>query len=84
VNVIPANASAVVANATVTDTTAASYLSIFPDKTTRPTASDLNWSPGETVPNLVVAKLGLDGAWSLYNSQGTTNAISDVEGWYAP
>jgi hypothetical protein len=73
---------AVVANVTATNTTAASYLTVWPDGTTRPNASDLNWVAGETVPNLVVAELGSDGAVDIYNYSGSTDVIVDVEGYY--
>jgi hypothetical protein len=73
---------AVVANVTVTNTTGASYLTVWPDGTAQPIASDLNWVAGETVPNLVVAKLGSDGAVDIYNYSGSTDVIVDVEGYY--
>jgi hypothetical protein len=79
---VPADAKAVVANLTVTDTTAPSYLTAYPDGVTRPTASDVNWIAGETVPNLTIVKLGAGGAIDLYNAAGHTDAIIDVVGWY--
>jgi len=74
--------SAVVLNVTVTDATAASYLTVWPDGATRPNASDLNWVAGLTVPNLVVVKVGPDGTIDLYNAAGSTDVIIDVVGWY--
>ena len=74
--------SAVVLNVTATDTTGASYLTVWPDGAARPNASDLNWIAGLTVPNLVVVKLGSDGKIQLYNPVGSTNVIIDVVGWY--
>jgi hypothetical protein len=79
---VPADAKAVVANLTVTNTTAPSYLTAFPDGVTRPTASDVNWIAGETVPNLTIVKLGTGGAIDLYNAAGYTDAIIDIVGWY--
>jgi hypothetical protein len=74
---------AVVLNVTVTNTTAASFLTVYPsDATTPPTASDLNWIATLTVPNLVVVKLGADGRIALYNLAGSTDVIADVVGWY--
>jgi len=74
---------AVVLNVTVTNTTAASFLTVYPsDATSRPTASDLNWTAGLTVPNLVVVKLGTDGKIAMYNLAGSTDVIADVVGWY--
>jgi hypothetical protein len=74
--------SAAVLNVTVTNTTAASYLTVWPDGTTQPLASDLNWVAGETVPNLVVVELGSDGAVDIYNYSGSTDVAVDVEGYY--
>lgn len=74
--------SAVVLNVTVTNPTAGSYLTVWPDGAPRPLASDLNYGPGLTVPNLVVVKLGSNGTIDLYNAFGTTDVIIDVVGWY--
>ncbi|MHB8340573.1 MAG: fibronectin type III domain-containing protein [Mycobacteriales bacterium] len=79
---VPANATAVVLNVTVTGTTGDSYLTVFPAGTTRPVASDLNWLPGQTVANLTVVKLGSSGELTLYNNRGAVDAIADVVGWY--
>jgi hypothetical protein len=45
----------------VTDPTAASYLTIWPQGATLPLASNLNWTCGVTISNLVIAKLGAGG-----------------------
>jgi hypothetical protein len=79
---VPAYAVAVVANTTVTNTTAPSFLTVYPDGTTLPNASDLNWVGGETVPNLVVVELGSGGAVDATNAFGGTDVIMDVEGFY--
>ena len=74
---------AVVANVTVTDTTTPSYLQVYPDGLGRPNASDLNWAAGETVPNLVVAKLSdVNSEIDIYNLLGNTDVIIDVGGYY--
>jgi hypothetical protein len=74
--------SAVVLNVTVTDTTASSYLTVWPDGATQPNASDLNWVTGLTVPNLVVVKVGANGKIDLFNPAASANVIIDVVGWY--
>ncbi|HYS28126.1 MAG TPA: hypothetical protein VEQ12_01305 [Candidatus Limnocylindria bacterium] len=75
--------TAVVLNVTVTNTTAAGFLTVYPsDAATRPLASDLNWTRGLTVPNLVVVKLASDGTVAIFNSAGATDVIADVVGWY--
>ncbi len=76
--------AAVVLNVTVTQPTApASYLTVFPNGTTRPEAASLTFAAGQTVPNLVVAKVGADGRVSVYNLAGTSHVIFDVTGWFA-
>ena len=79
---VPAGAKAVVLNVTVTDTTAPSYLTVWPTGQPQPTASNLNWPAGDTRPNLVVAKIGAGGTISIFNLLGTTNVIADVQGWF--
>jgi hypothetical protein len=36
----------------------------------------------QTVPNLVVVKVGAGGFVNLYNSSGSTQLIADVMGWF--
>lgn len=81
---VPVKASAVVMNVTVTGTTATSFLTIWPSDKPRPTASNLNWAPGQTIPNLVTAALSADGKISFYNPVGSTHIIADVAGYYVP
>jgi Fibronectin type III domain len=81
---VPVGATAVVANVTVTGATAASFLTAYPDGTGRPLASNLNFSAGETVPNLVSVPLSPAGAIDLYNAAGSVNVIVDVDGYYGP
>jgi outer membrane protein assembly factor BamB len=81
--VVPAAAKAVVMNVTVTNTTGSSYLTVWPGLVTKPTASDLNWVAGQTVPNLVIVQLGTNGSIDLYSLQGNTDVVLDVVGWYA-
>jgi hypothetical protein len=81
-NDIPITAVAIVANLTVTGTTGSSYLTAWPDLATRPTASDLNWVSGQTVPNLVVVALGANGKLDIFNAAGSTDVILDVVGYY--
>jgi len=47
-----------------------------------PGTSDLNWPPGGTVSNLVLARLGPDGRITLLNGAGIAHVIVDVFGWY--
>jgi hypothetical protein len=79
---IPTGAAAVVANVTATEATASSFLTVWPTGATKPNASDLNFVAGETVPNLVVAKLSATGGLSIFNALGSVDALVDVSGWF--
>jgi len=74
--------SAVVLNVTVTEPSAAGWLIAWPAGEARPLASNLNFVPGQTVPNLVVVMVGAGGKVSLFNSAGATHVVADVGGWY--
>ena len=78
-----AGVGAVVLNVTATDPTAASYLSVWPTGTPRPTVSNLNFTPGATVPNLVTVKVGDGGRVTIVNDTGATDVVVDVVGFYA-
>jgi hypothetical protein len=52
-----------------------------------PGASDINLSPGQVLPNLVVVQLDTaagssDGVMNLLNAAGIANAAIDIEGWF--
>ncbi len=79
---VPPAAQAVLANATVTGTTAASFLTIWPAGQTMPNASSLNWVAGTTIPNSVTARLGTGGRVSVWSKFGEVWVILDVSGWY--
>jgi len=74
---------AVVMNVTVTEPTAASYLTVWPKGTARPVLSNLNYVPGQTVPNAVTVKLGTGGEVAVYNNAGSAHVVIDVVGFYA-
>ncbi len=74
--------TSVILNVTVVNPSAFSWFIIYPDGTTQPLASDLNFSAGQIVPNLVVVKLGTNGKIALFNANGSSDAVIDVEGWF--
>ncbi|MFZ1489060.1 MAG: hypothetical protein WAS51_03910 [Ilumatobacteraceae bacterium] len=78
---VPSNATGVIVNVTVAGTTASSYLSVWPAGTARPTSSNLNWTAGRTIPNLVMTRLGSGGALSIANASGQAHVIVDVMGY---
>jgi hypothetical protein len=80
---VPANATAVVLNVTAADSPGPdSYLTVYPTGTSKPLASNLNFVAGQTIPNLVIARIGAGGKVSLYNNVGSTNVIADVQGYF--
>jgi hypothetical protein len=80
---IPASGvGAVALNVTVTAPTAANYLTVFPSGVARPTASNLNFSAGQTIANMVIAKVGADGKIAIFNNAGSTQVLVDVVGWF--
>jgi hypothetical protein len=79
---VPANATSVVLNVTVAEASGPeSFLTLFPNGTARPLASNLNFVAGEIVPNLVVVRVQ-NGKVSIYNNLGSTHVIADVQGWF--
>jgi hypothetical protein len=73
--------TAVVLNVTATDPTAASFLSVVPSNVA-PTTSNLNFVADQTVPNLVVVPVGIDGAIDIYNGVGQVHVIVDLFGFF--
>ncbi|MFT3792786.1 MAG: Ig-like domain repeat protein [Rudaea sp.] len=81
--VLPATGvGAVLLNTTVVAPTAPGYLTLWPSDAAQPVASNLNFTAGVTIPNLVLAKVSSAGQVSIYNSAGNTNVVADVEGWF--
>ena len=73
----------VVLNVTVDETTAPSWLAVWPSGREQPVVSNLNYVAGQTVPNLVTVKVGANGRVSLAHYRGSTHVVFDVVGWYA-
>jgi hypothetical protein len=72
--------SAVVVNVAVVQPQAAGYVRVTPNGTS--STSNLNYSAGEVVANLVVVPVGGDGSIRLASTQ-TTHLVADVFGWFA-
>lgn len=79
---VPAHAKAVVLNVTGTETSAATYVSVYPSGVPRPAASTLNLVKGETRPNATTVMLGADGAVTLFNFNGSVHLLADLAGYY--
>ncbi len=75
--------SSVVLNVTVTGGTGSGYLTVYPDNRKRPSTSNLNWVPGQTVANLVNVDTGT-GRLVFYNGSGATvHVIADLAGYHS-
>lgn len=79
----PYGVTAVVMNVTATDTTANGFLTVYPDGRQTPNASNVNFTKGETVPNLVTVAVGADGKVDFANTGGTTDIVADVVGYFS-
>ena len=75
--------SAVVLNVTVTQPTASGVVTVYPDGSVRPATSNLNFVRGQTVPNLVISRVGGNGVVDLQvATAGRAHLIADISGYY--
>ncbi len=74
--------TAVVINTTATDATQPSFLTVYPSAASPPTASNLNFGPGQDVPNLVIVGTGTGSQISFFNNGGSVDVVGDVAGYY--
>src|SRR5229473_5171311 len=75
--------SAVVLNATATNTATQGFFTLYPSGATRPTASNVNWAAGWTLPNRVIVGVGATNCKvTIYNGQGAADAVIDVSGYF--
>jgi uncharacterized protein (DUF1501 family) len=79
---VPDAATAVALNITVTEPTAASFLTVWPTGEAMPLAASINMVAGQTVSNLVLARVGADGKISLFNKFGASHVVVDVLGGF--
>ncbi len=79
---VPTNAKAAILNVTVVGPTHSTFVTTYPDGGSRPNASSHNASPGQTVANLTISKVGEGGKIRLYNAFGAVDLIADVTGYF--
>lgn len=77
----PGDATAVVLNVTVTDPAADGFVTVYPCDIARPTASNLNYTRGQTVPNQVTVALAASAKVCFYTFTAT-HLLADLNGWY--
>jgi len=81
---IPSTAQAVVGNATLVNPSngGSGFVTLYPSNAARPNVSNLNYVPGNTVPNAFVVGLGSDGAFNIYTLT-TLDFIVDISGYFS-
>ncbi|MFC1417814.1 N-acetylmuramoyl-L-alanine amidase [Streptacidiphilus cavernicola] len=80
-NGVPLNATAVVLNVTATVPTSSGFVTVYPNGSSLPQVSNLNFSKGETIPNLVVVRV-VNGKVNFTNKAGSVQLIADLTGYY--
>ncbi|MFC8505142.1 hypothetical protein ACFU3J_00220 [Streptomyces sp. NPDC057411] len=74
--------TAVVMNVTAVAPASNGFVTVYPDGQSVPTASNINYSAGETLPNLVVVPV-VNGSVVLRNSAGSVDLLADVTGYFS-
>ncbi|MGB8510049.1 MAG: hypothetical protein WCD76_16845, partial [Pyrinomonadaceae bacterium] len=83
---IPAAAQAVTGNATVVNILADGgwgYVTLYPSGAAKPGVSNLNYGPGQIVPNHFTVGLGTGGAFDIY-ALTPLHFVLDISGYFAP
>ncbi len=80
---VPASgATAVVMNLAVTEPESRGYLRVTPKGAAVRETANVNFFPGDTVPNLVICKLGDGGQITIDGRGDGSHAVGDVFGWF--
>jgi outer membrane protein assembly factor BamB len=80
---IPAGTVAVVVNLTEASATAAGFLTLYPELSSRPGTSNLSFAASHVNSVEATVSLGSMGGIVVYNSAGSVNVVMDVVGYYA-
>ena len=81
---VPNGATAVVMNLTAAETESPGYLRLTPSGNEPGQTSNVNFGPGDAVPNLVICQLGPDGNLLLDGVGNGQHALGDVFGYFGP
>ena len=76
-----ADASAVSLNLTATETGGAGFATVYPCGSPRPAASTINYGPGATIANGIIAKVGAGGKVCIY-THARAHLIVDIDGFF--
>ncbi|MFF1613425.1 S8 family serine peptidase [Amycolatopsis sp. NPDC058278] len=78
-----AGVKAVLVRVAVNAPSASTYLTVFPDQSTRPSGvSMVNATVGENLSNVAVVTPGVNGRLAVYNNDGNAYLIVDVQGYF--
>ncbi len=70
-------------NLTVTNAAGGGFITAYGEGRPQPTTSNVNFTQGQTVPNLAIVPVGANGYVDLYNgSPGTVDVIADITGYF--
>ncbi|MEX2627078.1 MAG: hypothetical protein WD225_09340 [Ilumatobacteraceae bacterium] len=78
---IPADATAVVLNVSAVGADGFGYFTVWPHGSDAPDSSNVNYVAGADVPNMVMVRLGDDGAIDVRNSVSRAHLLVDVAGY---
>ncbi|MDQ2650506.1 MAG: hypothetical protein M3Z03_13270 [Actinomycetota bacterium] len=73
--------AAIIANLTVTQPTAASFMTAWPTGQALPNSSNVNWQAGADRANRIIIPVGTGGQISVFNFTGAAHVLLDVSGW---
>ncbi|GAA1137722.1 hypothetical protein F4556_005280 [Kitasatospora gansuensis] len=80
---LPTSVTAAVLNITVTEAVNGGFITAYASGKDRPSTSNVNFTAGQTVPNLTVTPVGSDGQVELFNgSGGPVHLIADIAGYF--
>lgn len=77
---VPVDAVGVALNVTVTEPEGGGHVTVWPCGDEQPTASNLNYGPGQTTPNAVITRVGVGGQVCLF-TKAAAHLVVDVTGF---
>ncbi|MFJ4095495.1 PKD domain-containing protein [Kitasatospora sp. NPDC089913] len=80
---VPDGVSAVMVNLTATNATQDSWLKVSMPGSDWTDASNVNVTPGATVPNVALVPVDSEGFIEVYNNAGSTDVVVDLQGYTA-
>ena len=78
---VPNDATAVILNVTAANAHGYGFFSIWPTGGAEPNSSNVNFDAGQSVPNMVMVKLGTNGTISVKDSVNRADLLIDVFGY---